>query len=65
VFAFDPAARTRGVAIRFHPRNGRSLLTYAPGCTIFLDGEPKVFSEVVLQRPPCVNFPHFVTCHLF
>ncbi|XP_062206695.1 uncharacterized protein LOC133908606 [Phragmites australis] len=41
VFAFDPAARTRGVAIRFHPRNGRSLLTYAPGSTIFLDGEPK------------------------
>ncbi|KAL6614614.1 hypothetical protein ACP70R_036884 [Stipagrostis hirtigluma subsp. patula] len=41
VFAFNPAARTRGVAIRFHPRNGRSLLTYAPGTTIFLDGEPK------------------------
>lgn len=41
VFAFDPASRTRGVAIRFHPRNGRSLLTYAPGSTIFLDGEPK------------------------
>jgi hypothetical protein len=57
VFAFDPAARTRGVAIRFHPRNGRSLLTYAPGCTIFVDGDPKVFSEVVPQTPPCVNFP--------
>ncbi|GJN17877.1 hypothetical protein PR202_gb04981 [Eleusine coracana subsp. coracana] len=41
VFAFDPAAGTRGVAIRFHPRNGRSLLTYAPGSTIFLDGDPK------------------------
>ncbi|CAL4961715.1 unnamed protein product [Urochloa decumbens] len=41
VFAFDPATRKRGVAIRFHPRNGRSLLTYAPGSTIFLDGEPK------------------------
>ncbi|TVU35313.1 hypothetical protein EJB05_17198 [Eragrostis curvula] len=41
VFAFDPATRTRGVAIRFNPRNGRSLLTYAPGSTIFLDGEPK------------------------
>ncbi|EES03526.1 hypothetical protein BDA96_03G299100 [Sorghum bicolor] len=41
VFAFDPAARKRGVAIRFNPRNGRSLLTYAPGSTIFLDGEPK------------------------
>ncbi|KAL5220154.1 hypothetical protein ABZP36_024867 [Zizania latifolia] len=41
VFVFDPASRTRGVAIRFHPRNGRSLLTYVPGSTIFLDGEPK------------------------
>ncbi|KAL6839812.1 hypothetical protein ACP4OV_029622 [Aristida adscensionis] len=41
VFAFDAGKRTRGVAIRFHPRNGRSLLTYAPGSTIFLDGEPK------------------------
>jgi len=40
VFAFDPAARKRGVSIRFNPRNGRSLLTYAPGSTIFLDGEP-------------------------
>jgi len=41
VFAFDPAASKRGVSIRFNPRNGRSLLTYAPGSTIFLDGEPK------------------------
>ncbi|TKW16418.1 hypothetical protein SEVIR_5G298500v4 [Setaria viridis] len=41
VFAFDPATRKRGVAIRFNPRNGRSLLTYAPDSTIFLDGEPK------------------------
>nr|CAB3474077.1 unnamed protein product [Digitaria exilis] len=41
VFAFDPEARKRGVAIRFNPRNGRSLLTYAPGSTIFLDGERK------------------------
>jgi hypothetical protein len=45
IFAFDPAARKRGVAIRFNPRNGRSLLTYAPGSTIFLDGEPKVILE--------------------
>ncbi|KAF0918067.1 hypothetical protein E2562_022662 [Oryza meyeriana var. granulata] len=41
VFVFDPASRTRGVAIRFHPRNGRSLLPYVSGSTIFLDGEPK------------------------
>jgi hypothetical protein len=57
VFAFDPAARTRGVAIRFHPRNGRSLLSYSPGSTIFLDSEPKVFSEVVPQTPQWINFP--------
>uniref|UniRef100_A0ACD5VYS6 Uncharacterized protein n=1 Tax=Avena sativa TaxID=4498 RepID=A0ACD5VYS6_AVESA len=41
VFAFDPASRSRGVAIRFNPRNGRSLLPYAADSTIFLDGEPK------------------------
>ncbi|XP_047059140.1 uncharacterized protein LOC124665811 [Lolium rigidum] len=41
VFAFDPASRARGVAIRFNPRNGRSLLPYAAESTIFLDGEPK------------------------
>ncbi|XP_006644618.1 uncharacterized protein LOC102712307 [Oryza brachyantha] len=41
VFVFDPVSRTRGVAIRFHPRNGRSLLPYVSGSTIFLDGEPK------------------------
>jgi len=46
VFAFDPAASKRGVSIRFNPRNGRSLLTYAPGSTIFLDGEPKVLLEL-------------------
>jgi hypothetical protein len=50
VFAFDPASRARGVAIRFNPRNGRSLLPYAADSTIFLDGEPKVvyFSSVCL-----------------
>jgi hypothetical protein len=50
VFAFDPASRARGVAIRFNPRNGRSLLPYAANSTIFLDGEPKVvyFSSVCL-----------------
>ena len=41
VFAFDAASRARGVAIRFNPRNGRSLLPYAADSTIFLDGEPK------------------------
>jgi hypothetical protein len=64
VFAFDPATRKRGVAIRFNPRNGRSLLTYAPNSTIFLDGEPKVLLELA---PPNTTshqfFPHF-TCSL-
>lgn len=41
VFAFNPESG-RGVPIRFHPRNGRSLLPYADGSVIFIDGEPKV-----------------------
>ncbi|KAK4765620.1 hypothetical protein SAY86_026710 [Trapa natans] len=31
----------RGVPIRFHPRNGRSLLPYKEGAVIHIDGEPK------------------------
>ncbi|XP_058218442.1 uncharacterized protein LOC131329361 isoform X2 [Rhododendron vialii] len=40
VFAFNPESG-RGVPIRFHPKNGRSLLPYADGSVIFIDGEPK------------------------
>ena len=57
VFAFDPAARKRGVSIRFNPRNGRSLLTYAPGSTIFLDGEPKVLLELAPPNTTAHQFP--------
>jgi hypothetical protein len=56
VFTFDPAARKRGVAIRFNPRNGRSLLTYAPGSTIFLDGEPKVLFELAPPKTTAHQF---------
>ncbi|XWS15328.1 hypothetical protein CRYUN_Cryun35bG0086400 [Craigia yunnanensis] len=31
----------RGVPIRFHPRNGRSILGYNDGSVIHIDGEPK------------------------
>ena len=57
VFAFDPAASKRGVSIRFNPRNGRSLLTYAPGSTIFLDGEPKVLLELAPPNTTAHQFP--------
>jgi hypothetical protein len=62
VFAFDPATRKRGVAIRFNPRNGRSLLTYAPDSTIFLDGEPKVLLELA---PPNTTSHQFHLTLLF
>lgn len=32
----------RGVPIRFSPRNGRSILSYADGSVVIIDGEPKV-----------------------
>lgn len=41
LFAFNPGYG-RGVPIRFHPRNGRSVLLYKDGSVIFVDGEPKV-----------------------
>lgn len=67
VFAFDPAARKRGVAIRFNPRNGRSLLPYAPGSTIFLDGEPKVILEAALTNTTTHQFrlTLLVPCRLY
>ncbi|KAL2471687.1 hypothetical protein Adt_39823 [Abeliophyllum distichum] len=39
-YAFNPGSG-RGVPIRFHPRNGRSLITYSDGAVIHIDGEPK------------------------
>lgn len=41
LFAFNPGSG-RGVPIRFHPRNGRSLLPYKDGSVVYVDGEPKV-----------------------
>ncbi|WVZ13745.1 hypothetical protein V8G54_011311 [Vigna mungo] len=41
VFAYNPNAGGRGVPVRFHPRNGRSMLTYRDGAVVHLDGEPK------------------------
>ncbi|XP_020105914.1 uncharacterized protein LOC109722308 [Ananas comosus] len=38
--AFNPSSG-RSVAVRFNPRNGRSLLPYADGSVVFVDGEPK------------------------
>ncbi|XP_057445937.1 uncharacterized protein LOC130738049 [Lotus japonicus] len=41
LYAFNPQFRSRGVPVRFNPRNGRSLLTYRDGVVVYLDGEPK------------------------
>nr|POF24892.1 hypothetical protein CFP56_16069 [Quercus suber] len=46
IFAFNPNPNPagscgRGLAIRFNSRNGRSILTYRDGATIYIDGEPK------------------------
>lgn len=40
VYAFNSRAE-RGLAIRFNPRNGRSVLTYRDGSVVYIDGEPK------------------------
>ncbi|XP_074280338.1 uncharacterized protein LOC141605461 [Silene latifolia] len=41
LYAFNSSTSTRAVPIRFHPRNGRSLLPYRDGSLICVDGEPK------------------------
>ncbi|KAH7686560.1 hypothetical protein IHE45_04G113800 [Dioscorea alata] len=40
LYAFNTSSG-RGVPIRFNARNGRSILTYADGSVIYVDGEPK------------------------
>ncbi|XVF29895.1 hypothetical protein REPUB_Repub16aG0009800 [Reevesia pubescens] len=40
IYAFNTQSG-RGVPIRFHPRNGRSILGYKDGSVIHVDGEPK------------------------
>ncbi|GKE28229.1 hypothetical protein Tco_1443613 [Tanacetum coccineum] len=41
LYAFNKSEMTRGVPIRFHPKNGRSVLTYNDGSVVSLDGDPK------------------------
>ncbi|CAO2834140.1 unnamed protein product [Amaranthus hypochondriacus] len=41
IYAYNPNDGGRGVPIRFHPRNGRSILPYKDGSVIYIDGEPK------------------------
>ncbi|GKA39644.1 sphinganine C4-monooxygenase 1-like protein, partial [Tanacetum coccineum] len=41
LYAFNKSEKTRGVPIRFHPKNGRSVLTYNDGSVVSLDGDPK------------------------
>ncbi|OMO98763.1 hypothetical protein COLO4_13722 [Corchorus olitorius] len=40
IYAFNTQSG-RGVPIRFHPRNGRSILGYKDGSVVHVDGEPK------------------------
>ncbi|GJU75406.1 leucine-rich repeat-containing protein [Tanacetum coccineum] len=42
LYAFNKSEKTRGVPIRFNPKNGRSVLTYKDGSVVSLDGDPKV-----------------------
>ncbi|GKC29615.1 putative ribonuclease H-like domain-containing protein [Tanacetum coccineum] len=41
LYAFNKSEKTRGVPIRFNPKNGRSVLTYKDGSVVSLDGDPK------------------------
>lgn len=47
IYAFNPGSG-RGVPIRFHHRNGRSMLGYKDGAVVYIDGEPKVISLFIL-----------------
>lgn len=47
IYAFSPQSG-RGVPIRFHPRNGRSILGYKDGSVVHIDGEPQVISNFSL-----------------
>ncbi|XP_002888847.2 uncharacterized protein LOC9324910 [Arabidopsis lyrata subsp. lyrata] len=40
IFAFN-VEKGRAFPIRFHPRNGRSVLPYRDGAVIYIDGEPQ------------------------
>ncbi|KAL2894405.1 Zinc transporter ZIP4 [Bienertia sinuspersici] len=46
IYAFNPHDGGRTVPIRFHSKNGRSMLPYKDGSVILIDGEPKVLEVV-------------------
>lgn len=56
VYAFNPESG-RGVSIRIHPRNGRSLLPYQDGSVVFIDGEPKVCPKFLPQQLQSFKLP--------
>ncbi|KAJ8426897.1 hypothetical protein Cgig2_005276 [Carnegiea gigantea] len=58
IYAFNPNGPGRTVPIRFHPRNGRSMLAYRDGAVIYIDGEPKAYVE------RCVHFGKLISIDL-
>lgn len=61
LFAFNPGSG-RGVPIRFHPRNGRSLLPYKDGSVVYVDGEPKVCIFLLPDYTKTLLFFFFFFC---
>ncbi|KAF4363042.1 hypothetical protein G4B88_031576, partial [Cannabis sativa] len=60
LFAFSTQTG-RGVPIRFHARNGRSLLPYKDGSVIYVDGEPKETPQWMKKfNVTGVNFPPWI-----
>lgn len=55
IFAFN-VEKGRAVPIRFHPRNGRSVLPYRDGAVIYIDGEPQVIVVPSLESGDCFDF---------
>lgn len=55
IFAFN-VEKGRAVPIRFHPRNGRSVLPYRDGAVIYIDGEPQVISVPYIESSDCFDF---------
>ncbi|GAB4861075.1 hypothetical protein Ancab_036233 [Ancistrocladus abbreviatus] len=61
IYAFNPGSG-RTVPIRFHSRNGRSMLPYKDGSVIYVDGEPKALSVSVCAHM-CVLKTTFPCLH--
>lgn len=55
IFAFN-VEKGRAFPIRFHPRNGRSVLPYRDGAVIYIDGEPQVIVVPSLESGDCFDF---------